>query len=630
MKRYTLSLLLLPGLAWAEPASLTNSVGIKLVPIPAGQFIQGFGTESPKTLADWSKRDYDEVPAHPVKISKPFLMGATEITNAQYEQFDPNHKKLRGLEGVSKGDDEPVTYVTWQQAVDYCNWLSKKEGKPYRLPTEAEWEYACRAGTTTLFNTGDTLASDQANLGVDKEGKVVPTTVKVGSYPANAWGLHDMHGNVGEWCHDWYGAYEPGEQTDPVGRADGYARVTRGWSYHRPERTMNPIKYWRSANRSGFTADDANRLTGFRVVQGELPATKPLPVQSELHQKDVKQTPAPKEAKAEPFYINYTDAKKNATIPAGSYGPIFSEHNHFGAVTICPNGDVLKVWYTCVNEPGREMSQAASRLRVGSDKWEPATLFFDVPDVNDHAPVLLTEGDRIYHFSTQSLKGWDNATNIVRYSDDNGVTWSKPTIMLPRESPQALSQPCSAIVAKDGTIVVACDGDLHKDERLMTSSDRGKTWQVRKGDNVATAGRYVIHPAIAQLEDGRIINFLRDPDPMPVQFSKDLGDSWTQRDTPFPGIKSGQKAVALKLASKALMLVSMDNKGTIVDKGKTFAALSFDDGETWSHVRQLDGVRGYMSGAQAPDGTIYVVGTKQSAIAFNEAWLKQGKPPGKK
>jgi hypothetical protein len=284
------------------------------------------------------------------------------------------------------------------------------------------------------------------------------------------------------------------------------------------------------------------------------------------------------------------------------------------------------VWYTCMYEPGRELAQAVSRLRVGSDQWEPASLFFDVPDVNDHAPVLLTIGKRIYHFCTQSLRGWDNATDIVRYSDDNGVSWSKPTVMVSRDNPKALSQPCSAFSTKDGQIVVACDGDLHRDERLVTSSDGGKTWKVAAGDMRATAGKYAIHPAIALRDDGQIINFLRGPEPMPVQFSKDLGETWSQRDSPFPGIRGGQKASALKLQSGALLLISMDNPGRLVSKGGTFAALSRDDGETWARVRALDGVRGYMSAVQAPNGVIHVVGTKMSVVSLNEAWLQEGKP----
>jgi formylglycine-generating enzyme required for sulfatase activity len=607
------------------PGETTNSVGMKLVRIAPGEFTMGAGTEPPKSIDLWSKRDYDESPAHKVRITRAFSLGVTEVTNAQYEQFDPGHKEFRGRDGVSKADDEPVTFVAWPQAVAYCEWLSKKEGKPYRLPTEAEWEYACRAGTETPFNTGDTLTAEQANIGqVVKDGK--PTTVRVASYKPNAWGLFDMHGNVLEWCLDWHGPYDKGEQADPVGREDGYAKVARGWCFHRPERAREPMKYWRSANRSGFLPEDANRYTGFRVAQGEMPATKPLPVVPAAYQKDVKQTPAPTDGPdpAKPYFVNWTANGKNPTIPADSFGPVFSQHNHFGAVCVCPNGDVLMAWYTCVNEPGRELAQACSRLRVGADSWEPASPFFDVPDVNDHAPVLLTAGKRVFHFCTQSLRGWDNATNIVRYSDDNGVTWSKPTIMLSRDDPKALSQPCSAFVAKDGRIVVACDGDQHKDERLLTSADGGKTWRVAAGDMRATAGRYAIHPAVAPLEDGRVINFLRDPDPMPAQFSGDLGETWTQKASPFPGIRGGQKAAALKLKSKALLLISMDNKGTVADKGGTFAALSLDDGQTWAHVRKLDGVRGYMSAAQAPNGVIHVVGTKTTAVSFNEAWLKEG------
>jgi formylglycine-generating enzyme len=609
----------------AEPVS--NAIGMKLVRIEPGTFVMGSGEAPPKTLAEWSRRDSDESPAHNVTISKAFFMGVTEVTNAQYEMFDPGHKKFRGKNGVSKGDDEPVTFVTWQQACEFCEWLSKRDSNPYGLPTEAEWEYACRAGTTTPFNTGETLTAEQANIGIMKDGKVQATTAPVGSYKPNAWGLCDMHGNAMEWCHDWYGPYEPDEQTDPVGRADGFARVARGWCFHRPERALNPLKYWRCGNRSGFLPEDANRYTGFRVVRRVFPTTKPLPVVLASYQKNVTQEAAPKDGPdpAKPYHRNWTAEKKNPSIPADAFGPVFANHNHFAAICVCPNGDVLMAWYTCVNEPGRELAQAASRLRVGAEQWESASSFFDVPDVNDHAPVLLTAGKRIFHFATQSLRGWDNASNIVRYSDDNGASWSKPIVMLSRDDPKALSQPCSAFVAKTGEIVLACDGDQHKDERLLVSADGGRTWRVAAGDMRKIAGRYAIHPAIAQCDDGQIVCFLRDPDPMLMQLSKDLGESWTQKNSPFPGIRGGQKAAALKLQSKALLLVSMDNKGTVVDKGATFAAMSLDDGETWSHVRKLDGVHGYMSAAQAPNGVIHVAGTKQSVVSFNEAWLKEGK-----
>jgi formylglycine-generating enzyme len=627
MTKLSLSLVLLfPIVLSAEPK--VNSLGMSLVPIPVGSFRMGAGDAPPKSRAEWNEREYDEAPAHTITITRAFLMGATEVTNAQYERFDPKHKAFRGKGGVSTSDDEPVTYVTWHEAVAFCEWLSKAEGKPYRLPTEAEWEYACRAGTTTAFSTGDKITAEQANIGLKPDGTPHKGTVPVGRFAANAWGLHDMHGNVLEWCLDWHGPYDAAEQTDPVGRDDGYAKIARGWCHDRVDNNKGSHRLWRSANRSGFLREDANRLCGFRVVLGELPTTKPLPVVRSAYQIGMKQTPAPTEGPdpAKPFFKNFLADKQNAEIAKDAFGPVFANHNHYGACCVCPNGDVLMCWYSTVTESGRELLQAATRLPAGSDRWQPASLFFDVPDMNDHAPVLFCDGKRIFHFCTQSLRGWDHATNILRHSDDNGVTWSKPTIILDRDHPQALSQPCSAFRAKNGTLVLACDGDLHKDERNMTSPDGGKTWTVRKGDMRAVAGKYAIHPAIAPLSegDGGTINFLRGPDPMPIQRSADFGDTWTQSNSPFPGIKSGQKITALRLASGALLMVSIDNPGKNVDRGKTFAALSFDDGKTWPHVRQLYGVGGYMSSAQAPNGTIFVCGSRTGATAFNEAWLKQG------
>ncbi len=616
--------------ALAAAAADTNSVGMKLVAVPAGAFVMGEGAEPPKSMAEYAKRDYDESPAHRVAIAKAFLMGAHEVTNAQYEQFDPDHKKLRGTDGVSKTDDEPVTFVTWTQAVAYCDWLTKKEGKPYRLPTEAEWEYACRAGTTTPFSTGEKITAAQANIGETPDGKPLLTT-HVGSYPANPWGLHDMHGNVLEWCLDWHGPYEAGEQTDPVGREKGYARIARGWCFQKTEKTLGfATKYWRSSNRSGFLPIDANRLTGFRVVQAEMPATKALPEVLPLNRQNVMKSP-PVAGIEKPPFINYTAAKTNAAMAKDAFGPVFANHNHFAAVCVCPNGDVLACWYSTVSEQGRELAQAATRLRAGAAEWEPVSAFFDVPDVNDHAPVLLRDGDRIWHFCTQSLRGWDNATNIARYSDNSGATWCQPQIILSRDDPKHLSQPCSAFVTKAGKIVLACDGDDHKDERLIVSPDRGKTWKVAAGDMRKTAGKYAIHPAIAPTADGGLVNFLRGPNPMPVQFSKDDGDTWTQTDTPFPGISSGQKAVALRLNSGNLLLISIDNSKKVVEGGGTFAALSLNDGATWPHVRKLDGVTGYMAAAQTPHGDIFAVGSRMSAVKFNEEWLKEGKafPAGK-
>jgi formylglycine-generating enzyme required for sulfatase activity len=626
-----LGCLALPGQA-AEEKDVTNSIGMKLVRIPVGEFTMGSGAQPPTSRKEWDERDADEAPAHTVKITRPFLMGSTEVTNAQYEQFDPEHKKLRGKFGITAADDEPVTFVTWQQAVDFCAWLSKKEGKPYRLPTEAEWEYSCRAGTTKPFSTGETLTAEQANFGVAADGKTRRGAMKVGSFKPNAWGLHDMHGNVAEWCHDWHGPYEADAQSDPVGRADGLARAVRGWSTLKP--SANPLRYLRSANRAGLLPEDANRYTGFRVVLGEMPATKPLPaVPPAVFQRNVKQEPAPKEGHdpSKPYFRDFAREKKQPTIPPNTWGPIFSHWNHFTTICACPNGDVLFVWYSTVQEEGRECSQAASRLRAGSDAWEPASVFFHVPDVNAHAPVLLSDGKRLYHFLTQSFAGWDDAADCMRVSDDNGATWSRPRIILSREDPRRMSQPCSAFVAKDGKLVLAVDGDFgHRDTRVMTSSDAGKTWKVAAGDLRKAAGKYAIHPAAVQRDDGTYLAFLRGPDPMAVFASKDDGESWEAVATPFPGISVGQKAAALKLKSGALLVCSFDSKKKLVAGGGVFAALSLDDGKTWPHIRKLDNMRGYMGLTQSANGVIYLSGSQPiNVLAFNEAWLKEGKAIGK-
>jgi len=129
------------------PDTFVNSIGTKFVRIEPGSFLMG-----QKQGGDW-----DERPVHEVSITAPFYMAVTEVTNVQYEQFDPEHGKLRGKLGFSRQDDEAVIFVSSHDAAKFCEWLSEKEGKPYRLPTEAEWEYACRAGTTTAYNTGDDL-----------------------------------------------------------------------------------------------------------------------------------------------------------------------------------------------------------------------------------------------------------------------------------------------------------------------------------------------------------------------------------------------------------------------------------------------------------------------------------------
>ncbi len=233
-----------------------NSIGMKLVLIPAGEFMMG----SPSTER---KRDSDEVHQRKVRITKPFYIGKYEVTQSEYEAvMGKNPSRL-------KGANNPADSVSWNDAVEFCKKLSWKEGITYRLPTEAEWEYACRAGTTTAFHYGDSLSSEQANFdgkypyGGAKKGPRREKTMPVGSFRPNAWGLHDMHGNVWEWCSDWYDKkyYSNSGVNDPEGPGSGKYRVLRGgsWDYSG--------WYCRSAQRVRIDKSYRDNNFAFRVAR---------------------------------------------------------------------------------------------------------------------------------------------------------------------------------------------------------------------------------------------------------------------------------------------------------------------------------------------------------------------------
>ena len=306
-------------------ADLGGGVKMELVLIPAGTFKMGSGESAEDTAAYFNETYRESFPAdglggleasafenehpqHDVRITKPFSMGIYPVTRGQFRQFvtatayaldmergekrwawgwDPDEKAFSFNEkyswqnaGFEQTDEHPVVNVSWNDAVAFCAWLSKKECQAYRLPTEAEWEYACRAGTTTRYPSGH----DPQTLG--KVGELVDATAKakipdwkymikhsdnyaftspVGRSQANLFGLYDMHGNAFQWCADWYGAeyYGTSPADDPTGPESGTDRVIRGgtWSFR-------PLGA-RSAERSWTTPDSRNCSAGFRVVRAQ-------------------------------------------------------------------------------------------------------------------------------------------------------------------------------------------------------------------------------------------------------------------------------------------------------------------------------------------------------------------------
>jgi formylglycine-generating enzyme required for sulfatase activity len=224
---------------------LGSGVSMKLVRIEPGTFTMGSPTSELGRLDDENQ--------HQVTISKPFQMGTTEVTQDQYEAVVGNNPSR------FKGARNPVERVSWDDAAGFCKKLSAKTGKTIRLPTEAEWEYACRAGGKAKFSFGDA----DGDLGAYAwYGSLISgETHPVGQKKPNAWGLHDMHGNVREWCADWYGDYPTNAVNDPRGPARGSARVVRGGSCN----DFVPDSC-RSARRLRSAPDYRSDSGGFRVV----------------------------------------------------------------------------------------------------------------------------------------------------------------------------------------------------------------------------------------------------------------------------------------------------------------------------------------------------------------------------
>lgn len=245
------------AIAEAPVAGATHTFdGIEFCWIPAGTFTMGsFPHDHPDGDPE---RIHNEIP-HSVTISQGFWMGKYEVTQEEWAAvMDFNPSELTG------NDRLPVETVNWNDCQAFIKQLNEDHGEEmYRMPTEAEWEYACRAGTKTPYHFGHTLETTQANRygGPDK-------TVAVGSYPPNAWNLHDMHGNVEEWCQDWYGEYTEDDQTDPKGPAKGESRVIRGGSWR------NSHIFHRVSFRNGNDPEFRHAGIGIRLVRNADPVTE--------------------------------------------------------------------------------------------------------------------------------------------------------------------------------------------------------------------------------------------------------------------------------------------------------------------------------------------------------------------
>jgi formylglycine-generating enzyme required for sulfatase activity len=618
------------GYAACAAGEATNSIGMKLVRIPAGTFEMGGADEQ----AYW-----DEKPVHTVIIQQPFYISVTEVTAEQYKKFRSNYEPAE--------ENKPyATAVSWYDAAAFCEWLSAKEGKTYRLPTEAEWEYAARAGTSGPYFSG----SDPPPAG-----------------SANAWGLVNVHSGPPEWVHDWYGDYPAGVAVDPVGPECGMAKVVRGGALDNAGRSEH---YARCSNRAGIAPSYGpynnpksntkfgRHHIGFRVVQAEMPAAKPSAQTMFFAREFVRQTtagfsetgPDPSKPYYRKRYLLPTPLENSPreVIDSAGLHPSFRPHNHSPALEVCANGDVLLVIYTSEREYEPEVSLIAARLRYGCDQWDMPSRMFDFPGVNDHAPMLWREGQTLYLF-------WGNPRLDSAFpfqwmtSKDNGATWSE--VKFPDfhgEVGGHSRQPInSALRDLDGNLYVSSDGAGGKSV-LWKSPDNGRTWVDPGG---RSGGR---HTTFALLSDGSIFGLggkKTDIDGyMPQSLSTDQGASWQVSKTVFCAQSNNQRPTLIRLANGRFFFAADFQRKSdgfqpddIKQRG-SYAALSDDDGASW-RIKRLPGAQvhenegaakkmrgetlGYAAARQAPNGLIHLISTMNNPclhFAMNEAWIMSDGP----
>ena len=611
--------------------------GTGLKAVPAGSFtmgadaqtltgveISGMGTNSDRP----AHGDFDEVPAHKVTLSHAFKMAPHLVSVEEYRAFDPGYTPSVAHPDYASG-------VSYEQAVKYCAWLSKKEGKPYRLPTEAEWEYVARAGHQTPYSTGDEPPARGT---------------------ANAWGVVIGEGTP-EWVADWYGPYTAAAQTDPTGPASGYFRVVRGGGLDSKDQKSNKEAavgvvypamapyFARSANRASmapsYTVKNGN--IGFRVVQAPMPRANPTPVEPLLFATGIKQTAvALKQGPdaAKPFYhVHEMFPRLNGkSMPEVGWkvglAPGLGINYHNSAVQVLNNGDVVAAYYNTPNkEDDPDQTVLIMRRRAGAEDWDMPEPWPYFADAANAAPVFWNERGKLWLFwGFPRLIG--GPPFAFTQSTDNGVTWAPIRFpQFPKPIGRYVAQPINSIVrAKDGTIYIPTDSTGRDDDGngsvsvVWATKDEGKTWYDTGG---RTAGR---HTTIVMARNGDILGFggknSNIEGRMPLATSADGGKTWKKSKTPFDPLASGERPSVIRLASGRLFFVADYNPKNQkhIHKDGAYVALSDDDGKTWKQKKLPDSVItvGYTTATQGPDGTIHVVTSKNAPdyeIELNEAWI---------
>jgi len=634
-----------PAVVKVKPGSFVMGAGAEALP---DGVTEGFGVMSRRP----AHGDFDEVPTHRVMISHGFAIGLTQVTEAEYREFDPSYRasvsaEARSSSAEPKGKsgnpvaavfNEYAAGVSWKQATAYCAWLTKKTGKPYRLPTEAEWEYVARAGSS---------------------GYATPPGIDV----ANAFGAKNMGVGRPEWVFDWYGPYQAGVQVDPVGPASGYTKVVRGGGLdfrHAKPGQLVPARspyFSRAANRASmapaYAEVDGN--IGFRVVQAPMPATKPGPAQELFFETAVKQTAdqiADGPDSSKPWYHVHEifPNLRGKSMPEVGWklglarGLGINYHN--SAIQEMPNGDMLAAYYNTPNkEDDPDQTVLVMRRRAGSEDWDMPEPWPYFADAANAAPVIWNDpgyktsqpGKVWFFWGFPRLIGAPPFAYMT--SGDSGASWSQVSFPnFPEKIGRYVSQPINSAVRASsgpnaGTIYMPtdstgrdADGNGSVSAVWATSND-GMTWYDTGG---RTAGR---HTTIVIGKDGQTLLGFGGKNSeiggkMPLATSKDGGKAWVKSKTNFDELLSGERPSVIRLKSGRLFFVADYNPThqKHIHKDGAYVALSNDDGATWKTKRLPANILtvGYTTVTQTADGVIHIVTSKNLPnfeIELNEAWV---------
>ena len=585
------SLFTLGNLGRAETIQLPGKVPLEMKWLPAGSFWMG-------AYVDEQDSRENEFPQHRVTLSHGFWLGQCEVTKAQWQAV-MGTTPWKGKDFVSDDPNTPAVFISWNDAAAFVkklNELNLPGGRAFRLPSEAEWEYACRAGTRTRFYWGDDPNHNDIDQYAWTRSNVLLTEQKcarpVGQKKPNAWGLFDMSGNVKEWCQDFMAPYATGPVTDPTGPAVGEKHVRRGGNW------ISTGGKSRSARRSRFETNEGTADLGFRLAATQAPPAVAIP-----------------------------GPEQNDVFVAGNEGI-----HTYRIPTLMVAGDgSLLVFCEARKQAIDDNSPTDLVVRRSTDggrTWQPTqTIVHGVKEeaIMNPCPVIDRTTNTIVLLCMNAGKYGENHNQpLMLTSKDHGRTWSKPVDIaksIKNGDDTFVSGPGIGIQMRTGRLVIpgyaGGFSDVTKHGMFscaMYSDDHGQTWT--QGKSVAECSD---ESQVVELADGRLmLNMRGDMGKCcrGVAWSTDGGQSWSPVfwDPQLPECPCQASILRYSLAKDGgkdcLLFSNPNNIGESygMDRTKMTVRLSNDDGKTWPYQRLLHaGPSSYSSLVRLPDGDIGIV-----------------------